>query len=154
MHGWSTTPPSVAVRQNVAPWIGALSTPVSITMFTDRCMKRELQSLIGTLTTACQPGGAAREVVPQQDDRSCKDPKALLSFCTAQYGCLSISPVVACHCRLLEWSGCDPAMVTPRIEVTSDASGHWGCGAWSQGSWFQYEWLKGSSHHHISFKER
>ena len=70
--------------------------------------------VVDRYTTACQPGGAAMEVVPTQDDRSCEDPKALSSFCMAQYGCLSRSPVVACHCRLLEWSGCDPGRGHPK----------------------------------------
>ena len=65
-----------------------------------RCTKRELQSLIGTL--------------PPQDDRSCQDPEAPSSFCSAQYGVSSQSTVVACLCRPLKWSGCDPGHGRPR----------------------------------------
>ena len=28
----------------------------------------------------------------------------------------------------------------PAVELTSDASGSWGCGAWCGSSWFQLEW--------------
>ena len=28
----------------------------------------------------------------------------------------------------------------PTVELTSDASGSWGCGAWYQNSWFQVPW--------------
>ena len=71
-------------------------------------------AVIDRYTTACQPGGAAREVVPPHDDRSCQDPEAPSPFCTAQYGVSSRSSVVACLCRPLEWSGCDPGHGRPR----------------------------------------
>ena len=57
---------------------------------------------------------------------------------------LSIGPLVRSGPRFITY---------PRFEVTSDASGQWGCGAWSQSNWFQFQWPEESRHHHIAFKE-
>ena len=38
-------------------------------------------------------------------------------------------------------------------ELTSDASGSWGCGAWQGTSWFQYRWEEGARTLDISAKE-
>lgn len=46
-----------------------------------------------------------------------------------------------------------PASPARIVELTSNASGHWGCGAWSQCNWFQYPWPADTMHHHIAFKE-
>ena len=56
----------------------------------------------------------------------------------------------ACH-----WNGVAmfPPVSQPKFEVTSDASGQWGCGAWSQSNWFQFQWPEQSKQHHIAFKE-
>ena len=54
-----------------------------------------------------------------------------------------------------QWNGVAvvPLSSVPELIVTSDASGHWGCGAWYEHEWFQYQWLSGCEHHHIAFKE-
>ena len=39
------------------------------------------------------------------------------------------------------------------MELTSDASGSWGCGAWHQNSWFQLQWDVRSSGLSIAEKE-
>ena len=53
------------------------------------------------------------------------------------------------------WNGVAlmPPLAPATVDVTSDASGHWGCGAWSQRSWFQYEWPEEARQYHIAFKE-
>ena len=41
------------------------------------------------------------------------------------------------------WNGISflpPPSHLPMIELTTDASGSWGCGAWYEHSWFQIEW--------------
>jgi hypothetical protein len=41
------------------------------------------------------------------------------------------------------WNGVSflpPPSYLPRTELTSDASGSWGCGAWHLGAWFQLPW--------------
>lgn len=37
--------------------------------------------------------------------------------------------------------------------LTSDASGHWGCGAWHETKWFQLVWDERTEHLHIAAKE-
>ena len=53
------------------------------------------------------------------------------------------------------WNGIAlfPSLRPAKHELTSDASGQWGCGAWSQASWFQFQWPEESKDHHIAFKE-
>ena len=45
-----------------------------------------------------------------------------------------------------------PPSHLPRIEMTSDASGSWGCGAWHQQSWFQVKW--DSRAHRLTIAEK
>lgn len=56
-----------------------------------------------------------------------------------------------------QWNGVAilPPGAPPAIEVTSDASGSWGCGAWSGSKWFQMRWPSAGKfgEHHIAFKE-
>ena len=54
------------------------------------------------------------------------------------------------------WNGVSicPAVGSPQVFLTSDASGSWGCGAFSGNEWFQFQWT--SEHgfeEHITFKE-
>ena len=41
----------------------------------------------------------------------------------------------------------------PELEVTSHASGNWGCGAFSSEEWFQLQWDSSMSAVHITLKE-
>ena len=59
---------------------------------------------------------------------------------------------------LQDWnrvSLCDSAVLSqPSATVTSDASGHWGCGAFSSAAaWFQFQWPPAWGHFHITVKE-
>ena len=42
---------------------------------------------------------------------------------------------------------------SPDAQITSDASGSWGCGAFYEGKWFQLQWDQFSAPHHITVKE-
>lgn len=42
---------------------------------------------------------------------------------------------------------------TPFVEITSDASGTWGCEAWHETSWFQVQWDRRADHLSIAAKE-
>ena len=42
---------------------------------------------------------------------------------------------------------------SPDAQITSDASGSWGCGAFFEEKWFQLQWDHSSSPHHITIKE-
>ena len=39
------------------------------------------------------------------------------------------------------------------VEVFSDASGSWGCGAYSGSQWFQLAWSSNATKKHIAVKE-
>ncbi len=54
------------------------------------------------------------------------------------------------------WNGVSflpPPSHLPITEVTTDASGSWGCGAWHNWSWFQIQWGPRSEHLSIAAKE-
>ena len=54
----------------------------------------------------------------------------------------------------LEWgfAPLEPRKGPPDIEVWSDASGSWGCGAFSQNCWLQHQWLPKSDSLSIAVK--
>ncbi len=55
-----------------------------------------------------------------------------------------------------QWNGkaflCPPASL-PTVELVSDASGSWGCGAWHGNSWFQVQWDRRADKISIAVKE-
>ena len=54
------------------------------------------------------------------------------------------------------WNGISylpPPGLLPTVEMTSDASGSWGCGAWHDNSWFQVQWDSRSRDLLIAVKE-
>ena len=56
---------------------------------------------------------------------------------------------------LPSWNGVSflpPPSFLPTVEVTSDASGTWGCGAWHHCSWFQVQW--GDQARPLSIREK
>ena len=116
------------------------------------CERRQLESLIGTLQHAC------RVIKPGR------------SFLRRMIDLLRIPRRPHYHLRLnrqfradllwwltfaSQWNGVAifPIQTPPAFEITSDASGSWGCGAWSQTSWFQLQWKEPEDRHHIAFKE-
>ena len=57
---------------------------------------------------------------------------------------------------ITSWNGISflpPAHSCPTLEMASDASGSWGCGAWYGNSWFQIPWTGVSIEHSIVVKE-
>ena len=102
-----------------------------------RCTKRELQSLIGTLQYASRVVRPGRSFLCRMIDLA-KIPKRPHHF--VQLNMEFRADLRWWHVFADHWNGVAviPAMAAPEIEVTSDASGHWGCGAWSQANWFHY----------------
>ena len=116
------------------------------------CVRRELESLIGLLHHACKVVRPGRSFlrrmidllrVPQRPHHHVRlnqpfwaDLQWWASF-TAQWNGVAILP----------------SPHPPVHEVTSDASGSWGCSAWSNNSWFQYQWTETAADIHISFRE-
>ena len=108
------------------------------------CTRRELESLIGSLNHACKVVRPGRSFLRRMLD--------LLNRSSA-----STAPRPHHHIRLnrefrsdlqwwrefiVDWNGISfwKDGDRPTTEVTSDASGRWGCGAWSRNSWFQLQW--------------
>ncbi len=55
-----------------------------------------------------------------------------------------------------DWNGVSflrPPPHLPTVEMTSDASGAWGCGAWHGNSWFLVQWDNQSCDLSIAYKE-
>ena len=55
------------------------------------------------------------------------------------------------------WNGISiyPAVSSPQVFLTSDASGAWGCGAFTEREWFQLQWTpQHGLNEQIMFKER
>ena len=59
------------------------------------------------------------------------------------------------HAFLSKWNGISLLWDSehPSIQITSDASGKWGCGAFSGSRWFQLEWPESVLSHHITIKK-
>ena len=57
---------------------------------------------------------------------------------------------------IIQWNGVSflfPPSHLPQVEMTSDASGSWGCGAWYGNSWLQLRWDSQSQALSITEKE-
>ena len=123
------------------------------------CSRRELESLVGTLNHACKvvrPGraflrrmlnllksphaqstrrGAARQIRLNRDFRS---------------------DLLWWRVFAERWNGVSvatPLPGNPPTQLTTDASGTWGCGAWSNSAWFQLKWDNRSQQFPIVVKE-
>ena len=116
------------------------------------CTRLDLESLIGLLQRACRVIRPGRLFLHQ-----------LISLLHSPH-CLHH------HIRLnrqsqadnqwwrvfaYHWNGIAlfPLPFKPGFEVTSNAPGHWGCGAWSGPDWLQFQWPKEAKDCHITFKE-
>ena len=108
------------------------------------CTRRELESLVGSLNHACKVVRPGRSFLRRMLD--------LLRRSSA-----GAAPRPHHHIRLnrefrsdlqwwrsfaRDWNGVsylkDQAQAT--VQVVSDASGNWGCGAWWEGAWFHLQW--------------
>ena len=118
------------------------------------CRKRELLSLIGSLSHACKVVRSGRTFLRRLIELSTKatrldhfirlnaDARADLEwwyqFISPWNGVSLLSPLT---------------IQAPLASIYSDASGTWGCGAICQCHWFQLEWDETSEKYHISIKE-
>lgn len=118
------------------------------------CRRRQLESLVGSLHHACcvvRPGRAfLRRVIDLL-----RIPGASRSHHHVRLNKQFRADLAWWQTFAAHWNGIAifPIITEPTIEVTSDASGRWGCGAWSSSSWLQMEWPPGAREHSISFKE-
>ena len=116
------------------------------------CIRRELESLIGTLQHACKVVRPGRAFLRRMIDLlRCPQRPHHHTRLNLQFR----ADLKWWRMFAAGWNGTAllPTMAPASVEVTSDASGQWGCGAWSRCNWFQFEWPDTARHHHIAFKE-
>ena len=120
------------------------------------CQRKQLESLIGLLTHACKVVRPGRSFLRRLLD--------LLHATSARSDGRSIirlnracrSDIAWWNEFLAQWNGksflCPPASL-PTVQLTSDASGTWGCGAWHGNGWFQVQWDRRADVLSIAAKE-
>jgi hypothetical protein len=107
------------------------------------CGWRELESLIGILNHACKVVRSGRfflrhmlvilHGVPVHPTRP-HSIRLNRTFCSDHMWWRTFAA---------EWNGISflsPPSCLPQLQLTSDASGSWGCGAWHGRKWFQLQW--------------
>ena len=121
------------------------------------CTRRELESLIGSLNHACKVVKPGRSFLRRMID-------------LLHRAGIGTTPRPHHHIRLnrefrsdlqwwrkfiIGWNGVSywKKKDRPPIEVVSDASGHWGCGAWSGRQWLSMQWPDGAKALPIATKE-
>ena len=116
--------------------------------------KRDLLSLIGTLSHACKVVRSGRAflrcLISLSTFAKRLDHFVRLSRCAR-------SDIVWWYTYSKEWNGVSMMSVVdktnPRFSVTTDASGSWGCGAFSGTQWFSLKWNINAAPLHITVKE-
>ena len=119
------------------------------------CSKRELLSIIGQLQHACCVIKQGRSFLRRMIELS-KSVRELHHKVRLNAGFRSDLRWWACF--LPVWNGScrlsSMVVATPLVELTSDASGSWGCGAYtSAGQWFQLQLPESWLGIHITLKE-
>ena len=110
-----------------------------LTSWGDRkvCSKKELESLIGTLNHACKvirPGRSfLRRMIDllEQNEKAHHQIRLNREFRSDLQWWTMFST---------SWNGVSYLTARNMVEIASDASGTWGCGALYGGSWFQLQW--------------
>ena len=123
------------------------------------CTRRELESLTGTLNHACKAVRPGRSFLRRMLNLL-KSPHAQNARKRAMQQIRLNrdfrSDLQWWRVFAERWNGTAIATVgegNPSIELISDASGKWGCGAWSGTSWFQLRWNSISQGFAICVKE-
>ena len=120
------------------------------------CSRTELESLIGLLNHACKVVRSGRSFLRRMID--------LLHSSSHRPGKNTLIRLnTGLRADLAWWnefvgawngiSYLPPSGLLPTVEMTSDASGSWGCGAWHDNSWFQVQWDSRSRDLLIAVKE-
>jgi len=118
------------------------------------CSVKDLQSLVGSLSHACKVVRPGRTFLRRMFQllKGCKKNqpgvRLNLSF---------LSDLMWWHLFLEDWNGIsmleNPEDGVPDVELHSDASGSFGCGAWTGNLWLQLQWPDSVSHWSIAAKE-
>lgn len=120
------------------------------------CLRRDLESLIGLLNHACKVVRSGRSFLRRMID-------LLHSVQRSPHGKNLVrlnrgfrADLAWWRQFVTRWNGISylpPPSHLPRVEVTTDASGTWGCGGWHEDKWFQLQWDARSQHLSIAEKE-
>ena len=131
------------LKSSLADWCGRKA-----------CRKRELLSLIGSLSHASKAVRAGRSFLRRLIDLS-TTVKRLDRHIRLSVSARSDIQWWNQYCS--GWNGISMmstvSMNRPNIVLTSDASGSWGCGAFSASNWFQLQWGGQITSCHITTKE-
>ena len=114
------------------------------------CLKKELESLIGTLNHACKVIRPGRSFLRRMID--------LLKRYKMAHHQIRLNREFRSDLRwwtnfIVPWNGVSYLLAGPTSEFASDASGSWGCGAHTTDSWFQIRWDEQSLPFSITIKE-
>ena len=121
------------LKELVAAWRGRKS-----------CVKRELQSLVGSLQHACKVVRPGRSFMRRMHE--------LLKRTKRESDHIRLNKEIRAdiewwHAFLGTWNGVSllrgVRASSPDVDVWSDASGSWGCGAFWRSLWLQVPWVTG-----------
>ena len=118
--------------------------------------RKELESLIGHLNHACKVVRSGRSFLRRMLDllHSTNHHSSRFHYIRLNTGFRS--DLAWWRTFLESWNGVSflaPPSHLPKVELTTDASGSWGCGAWHLNSWFQLQWDVRSHPLYIAEKE-
>ena len=119
------------------------------------CQRRDLESLIGVLSHASKVVRSGRTFLRRMLDLLHGVPMHSLRPHPIRLNREFRSDLAWWQLFASEWNGVSflSAAHPPRHQLTSDASGSWGCGAWHDHHWFQLRWDGRSAGLSITVKE-
>ena len=120
------------------------------------CTRRELESLTGLLNHACKVVRSGRSFLRRMLDLLHTVPMHPLKPHPIRLN-RGFRADLAWWCLFVSyWNGVSflaPPAHLPTLQLASDASGTWGCGAWHRSHWFQVQWDQRAESLQIMAKE-
>ena len=107
------------------------------------CPRKELESLIGLLNHACKVVRSGRSFLRRMIDLLHSVPSHPLRPSPIRLNRDVRSDLAWWDAFVAEWNGVSflpPPSQLEAVDLASDASGSWGCGAWHGTRWFQIQW--------------
>ena len=120
------------------------------------CNRRELESLLGILHHACKVVRPGRSFLGRMLDLLRGLPMDPVRLHPIRLNRAFRSDLMWWRTFVEDWNGISflpPPAHLPHLQMASDASGSWGCGAWHGHSWFQLRWDRRSADLPIMVKE-
>ena len=120
------------------------------------CERRELESLVGYLHHACKVVRSGRSFLRRMIDLLKGVRHHPLRPHPIRLNRSFRSDLTWWRSFVSKWNGVSflpPPSHLPRLQMASDTSGSWCCGAWHLGHWFQLQWDTDSAHLPIMVKE-